>query len=117
MIVGGLAGLLIVAVAIALAAAESRADLRTLTAVGAGARTRTSLAAGRALLLSGLGGILAVPVGLLPAASLLSTLTGRPPLTLPWAAIAVVVLVVPALATAGATLVGRREPAGLTRAA
>jgi putative ABC transport system permease protein len=117
LLVGGLAGLLIVSVAIALAAAESRSDLRTLTAVGAGARTRTSLAAGRALLLSGLGGLLAVPVGLLPAVSLLSTLTGRPPLVLPWGAIAVVVFVVPALATAGATLVSRREPAGLTRAA
>lgn len=117
MVVGGLAGLLIVAVAIALAAAESRADLRTLTAVGAGRRTRRSLAAGRALLLSGLGGVLAVPVGLLPAAALLSTLVGRPPLVLPWTTIAVVAGLVPLLATAGAVLVSLRDPGRLTRAA
>lgn len=116
-VVGGLAGLLIVAVAIALAAAESRPDLRTLTAVGAGRRTRRSLAAGRALLLSGLGGVLAVPVGLLPAASLLSTLAGGPPLVLPVRAILVAAVVVPSLATLGAVLASRREPTGLTRAA
>lgn len=116
-IIGGLAGLLIVSVAIALAAAESRADLRALTAVGSGRRTRRSLAAGRALLLSGLGGLLAIPVGLLPAASLLTTLSGRPPLVLPWVAIGVVALLVPSLATLGAVLASRREPAGLTRAA
>lgn len=116
-IVGGLAGLLLVAIAIALAAAESRGDLRTLAAVGAGRGTRRSLAAGRALLLSGLGGLLAVPVGLVPAAALLTTLTGRPPLVLPWQAIGVVVLLVPLLATAGAVLASTREPAGLTRAA
>lgn len=117
LVAGGLAGLVIVAVAIALAAAESRTDLRTLTAVGAGRRTRISLAAGRALLLSGLGGVLAVPVGLLPTAALLTTVQGRPPLVLPWGAIAVVAVLVPALATLGAVVASRREPAGLARAA
>ncbi len=115
--VGGLAGLAIVAVAIALAATESRPDLRTLSAVGAGRRTRRALAAGRALLLSGLGGLLAVPVGLLPAASLLTTLVGRPPLVVPWRAVLVVAVLVPLLATAAAVVASRREPGGLTRAA
>src|SRR5690606_28143914 len=68
-------------------------------------------------LLSGLGSLLAVPVGLLPAASLLTTLVGRPPLVLPWVTIAVVVLLVPLLATVGAVLVSRREPGRLARAA
>lgn len=116
-IVGGIAGLLIVAVAVALAAAESRSDLRTLIAVGAGRRTRRSLAAGRALLLAGLGGLLAVPVGLLPAAALLSTLEGSPPLVLPWRAIVVVAVLVPLLATLGAIVASRREPSGFARAA
>ncbi|MTV26498.1 ABC transporter permease [Nitriliruptoraceae bacterium ZYF776] len=116
-IVGGLAGLLIVTVAVALAAVESRRDLRTLAAVGAGRRTRRSLAAGRALLLSSLGGLLAVPVGLLPAASLLTTIEGGLPLIVPWPTVLVVAVLVPALVTLGAVAVGGRDADRLARAA
>jgi putative ABC transport system permease protein len=115
-VAGGLAGLAIAGIAIALAAAEARPDLRTLTAVGAGRRTRRGLVAGRALLLSGLGGLLAVPVGLVPAAALLTAVDGIP-LVLPWSTIATVAVVVPALATLGAVVAATREPAGLSRAA
>lgn len=116
-IAGGIGGLAIVAVAIALAAAESRGDLRILAAVGAGARTRRSLAAGRALLLAGLGGLLAVPVGLVPAVALLSVIDGGIPLVLPWTTIVVVAVVVPLLACGGSVLASRRDPGVLSRAA
>lgn len=102
--VGALAGLLIVVVAIALAATEARADGRTLRAVGAGVRTRRSVAAGRALLLSGLGGILAVPVGMVPALAVLSTADLAVPVQVPWAAIAIVAVGVPAVVTLGAVV-------------
>lgn len=104
-LIGALAGLLIVAVAIALAATEARSDLGTLTAVGAGAGTRRSVAAGRALLLSGLGGILAVPVGMVPALAVLSIAAFVVPVVIPWGAIAIVALGVPAVATVGAVIV------------
>lgn len=103
--IGVLAGLLIVVVAIALAATEARADARTLRAVGAGARTRRSVAAGRALLLSGLGGVLAVPVGMVPALAVLSTADLAVPVQIPWVAIAIVAVGVPAVVTLGAVAV------------
>jgi putative ABC transport system permease protein len=105
-VAGGLAGLALVAVAIALAAAESRSDLRTLTAVGAGVATRRSLAGGRAALLAGLGAVLAVPVGLMPAGAILLQVRDVP-LTVPWISVGIVVLLVPALATLGAVLLAR----------
>ncbi len=106
---GAVTGLALVGVAIALASAEARGDLRTLTAVGADRRTRSSLAAGRALLLSGLGGLLAVPVGLVPGAAVLWRMSDVE-LAVPWAAIAIVVVAVPVVATAGAALLSRRDP-------
>ena len=111
-LIGALAGLLIVVVAIALAATEARSDLRTLTAVGAGARTRRSVAAGRALLLSGLGGILAVPVGMVPALAVLSIAQFIVPVVIPWGAIAIVALGVPAVTTIGAVIAAsmNRDP-------
>lgn len=108
-IVGAVAGLALVAVAIALAAAEARPDLVTLRSVGAGRRTRRSLAAGRALLLAGIGGVLAVPAGLVPAWAVLSSLDLSVPLQVPWTTIAIVAAGVPLLATAGATLLGARD--------
>jgi len=117
---GAMFGLVIVGVAIALAAAEARADLRTLTAVGAGRRTRRSLAAGRALLLAGLGGILAVPVGVLPAAALLPVIgldDEGYALVLPWGTLAFVAVGLPLIAAAVALAAGRRDPGTVARAA
>jgi hypothetical protein len=107
--VGAVTGLALVGIAIALAAAEARGDLRTLTAVGADRRTRRSLAAGRALLLSGLGGVLAVPVGLVPGMAVLLRMT-YVDVAVPWLAILVAALAVPVTATLGAALVSRRDP-------
>jgi putative ABC transport system permease protein len=115
-IAGALVGLALVAVALALASAEARSDQRTLAAVGASAATRRSLAAGRAFVLAGLAGVLAVPVGLVPAYAALLAFTGAG-LRVPWATVAIVVLGVPLLATAGAALAARREPALLRTAA
>jgi putative ABC transport system permease protein len=115
-IAGALAGLALVAVALALASAEARRDARTLAAVGAGGVTRRSLAAGRALVLSGLAGVLAVPVGLVPAYAALLAFTGAG-LRVPWATVTIVVLGVPLLATAGAALAARRQPEPLRTAA
>ncbi len=114
---GALVGLVLVAVAVALASAEARADARTLAAVGASRRTRRSLAGGRAALLSGVAGVLAVPVGLIPAAALLTRmrLTGVG-LAVPWVPIAVVAVVVPLVALAGAWAAATREPAPAVRA-
>lgn len=107
--VGAVTGLALVGIAIALAAAEARGDLRTLTAVGADRRTRRSLAAGRALLLSGLGGVLAIPVGLIPGMAVLMRMA-YVDLAVPWVAVMVAALAVPVLATAGAALASRRDP-------
>lgn len=114
--IGTLAGLLIVVVAISLAATEARADGRTLAAVGAGARTRRSVAAGRALLLSGLGGLLAVPVGMVPALAILSTAGLSVPVVIPWVTIAIVAVGVPAVTTLGAVVAASVGGDRLTRA-
>jgi putative ABC transport system permease protein len=115
---GALAGLVLVAIAVALASAEARADARTLVAVGASRRTRRTLAAGRAALLSGVAGLLAVPVGLVPAAALLTRLRySGVALTLPWLPMLVIVVVVPVVAMLGAALAASREPTSAVRAA
>ena len=98
----------VVAIATALAAAESRDDLTTLTAVGASPGTRRRLSGSRAGLLAGLGAVLAVPAGLLPAAVvLLSPRAGDYPFVLPWETLAGIALGVPLVAVAIATLASR----------
>ena len=109
LIVGALTGLALVGIAIALAAAETRSDLRTLQAVGGDRRTRRALAAGRALLLAGLGGILALPVGLVPAIAVILRLDHLH-LTVPWPAIFATTVVVPTMATATAAIAATRDP-------
>lgn len=105
--------LLIVAVGLALIGAETRDDDAVLAAVGASPRTRRSLAAARAGVLTVLGAILAVPAGLVPVWGL-STAAGAGAasgrLTIPWSTVAAVVLLVPAIAAAGAYLCTRPEP-------
>lgn len=92
--------LIVVAVSLALAATEARDDERTLAAVGAEPRVRRSVAAGRAAVLAGLGGLLAVPAGLIPVWGA-TRFTGLP-FVIPLPVLAVVALGVPLLAVAGA---------------
>lgn len=104
-----LTGLLVLAVALSLAAAETRADQRTLVEVGADPRLRRQVAAGRAAVLALLGGVLAVPAGLLPVWGLLRTLPDYD-LVMPWTTIAVAGLLWPALAVVGAYALTRPNP-------
>lgn len=110
--------LLIVAVGLALIGAETRDDDVVLAAVGASPRTRRSLAAARAGTLTLLGAVLAVPAGLVPVWGLSTTAgagAASGQLTIPWSTIAAVVLLVPAVAAAGAYLFARFRPPALTR--
>ena len=98
--------LIVLAIALSLAAAETRDDQRTLLSVGADPSIRRTLAAGRAAILAGLGGLLAVPAGLLPVWGLLATTDGIP-FAPSWSTIAVAVLGLPAVAVTGAWLLTR----------
>jgi putative ABC transport system permease protein len=57
--------LTVTGIAVALGEAESRSDQRTLLAVGADPRVRRRITAARAGIIALLGGVLAVPAGLL----------------------------------------------------
>lgn len=105
----------VVAIATALSAAESRADLVTLTAVGAGPRLRRRFQATQAGVLAALGGVLAVPAGLLPAVTVLFARQTTEHLVLPWAAMAAAAVVIPLLAALAAALSARTPTTGLAR--
>lgn len=111
-IVAVLAGIAVLAVAVALAAAESRGDRATLAAVGASGRALRRLAAGRALLLGGLAGVLAVPVGMVPALVVTVGIAHSLSVHLPWVTMAIVAIGVPlatALVTAVVSRLGRAD--------
>ena len=93
--------LLVIAVALALAAAETRDDQRTLLSVGADPGLRRTLAAGRAAILACLGGLLAVPAGLLPVWGLLA-MTDGVDFTPSWSSIGIAVVGLPVVAIVGA---------------
>jgi predicted lysophospholipase L1 biosynthesis ABC-type transport system permease subunit len=111
-----LATFTVVAVAVVLAVnalgrAEARDDLAVLEALGASPRTRRALAAASAWLLTQLGALLGVAVGLSPLLvqrASRSLPTPYPmamyPMAMPWPALALVVLVIPAVAAAAAAL-------------
>jgi putative ABC transport system permease protein len=103
-------GLVVLAIALTLAAAETRSDQRSLLAVGADPALRRSIAAGRAAVLGGLGGVLAVPAGLLPVFGLLCSASDIE-LVVPWGSLALVGLGTPLLAVAGAWVLTRPSPA------
>lgn len=102
----GVLSLLIVAVGLALIGAETRRDDTTLHLVGAAPGTRRTLTAARAGILTLLGGLLAVPAGLLPIWGLTSTTTGTGAaagtIAVPWGTIGAVVILVPAAVTIAA---------------
>ena len=111
----GVLSLLIVGVGLALVSQEARRDESVLTAVGAAPQTRRSLAAARAGTLTLLGGVLAVPAGLLPiwGLSAASGIGAASELIAPAASIVAVIVVVPALAAAAAWLATRPGPTTL----
>lgn len=105
-------------IATGLAAADGKADLSTLAAIGASPRTRRSLAAFQSAVTAGLGTLLGVAAGLVPAIGMVRALNAAAldgnfprldpyPLVLPWTNLAVTVLVVPVIAAGVAALLTR----------
>ena len=94
----------------ALGRAEARDDLAVLEALGASPGARRAMAAASAWLLTELGALLGVAVGLSP---LLVQRASRSlwtfyPMVVPWTTLALVVLLVPAVAAAAAALAAGR---------
>jgi putative ABC transport system permease protein len=106
-----------VAAACALALTEARQDLTTLGQLGATPAMTQRLVVAEAWLLATLGALLAVAIGLGPAAvqtlaswqvrPRLAVPVGPTPFAVPWTLLAVVSVGIPALAAAAASLLGR----------
>jgi putative ABC transport system permease protein len=98
--------LLVVAIGLGLSAAENRDERDILLAIGARPRTIRRTSAQKAGYLTLVGGILAVPTGLLPIAVVQRSLgtvdTPAPPFAPDWTIVGIVVVAVP-LAAAGVT--------------
>jgi putative ABC transport system permease protein len=100
--------LTVTAVAVALGEAESRPEQRTLLAIGADPALRRRITAARAGVIALVGGLLAVPAGLLPVWGLLASRGS--PLVVPVPEVAGAVLLLPVLAILGAWLLSRPIP-------
>ena len=105
--------LTVVAAIVGLAQAEASPERRVLVAVGASPSVLRRTAAASAGLLALLGGLLAVPAGLLPLAAIYAASPAATPLVVPWAGLVVATVLVPLLAAAGGatltkTTLGRR---------
>jgi putative ABC transport system permease protein len=97
--------LTVTGIAVALGEAESRPEQRTLLAIGADRRLRRKITAARAGVIALLGGILAVPAGLLPVWGLL--VTRKAPLVVPVPEVIAAVALLPVLAIAVTWLFSR----------
>ena len=96
---GGLVlALLITTIALAMATVDNRADDATLAALGAGPELSRKVRAWEGALLSGMGVVLAVPMGMLPVLAIQSTRNYDYPIVFPWITVGILVLGVPALA-------------------
>jgi putative ABC transport system permease protein len=100
--------LTVTGIAVALGEAESRPDQKTLLAIGADPRVRRRITAARAGVIALLGGVLAVPAGLLPVWGLLASRGA--PLVVPLPEVIGAVAVLPVLAIGAAWLLGRPIP-------
>lgn len=109
-IIGGslLFALTVTGIAVALGEAETRPEQQTLLAVGADPRLRRRITAARAGIIALLGGVLAVPAGLLPVWGLL--ITRHSPLVVPGLEVVAVVALLPILAIAATYLLARPIP-------
>jgi putative ABC transport system permease protein len=106
--------LFVAAANLALAAAETRDERDTLSVLGAAPETIRRTSGHKALLLSLLGGLLGIPVGLLPVYVFTQIDTGDLPFAIPWGVAAAAVVVIPlaaALSTNIASAIAlRRRP-------
>jgi hypothetical protein len=89
---------LVVGASLALAAAESRDERDALTLAGAPPRTLARVAGAKAWLLSGLGGLLALPIGFLPVAVYAAVDRDDFPLLVPWPTVGALIAAVPVVA-------------------
>jgi putative ABC transport system permease protein len=118
------------AIATGLALADGRADQETLVAVGGSPWTRRWLAGSTALVVTGLGVLIGVPIGFLIAAGLIrvsnlaqidpgmaqATINGvSRAFTVPWLDLGVLVFAVPLLTALGAMLLSRSRAHGSGR--
>jgi putative ABC transport system permease protein len=108
-IAGTILALAIVAIVVALIGAESRKDRAILAAVGAAPRTRRALAGASAWVVAAVAGAIAVPAGFAPVVVYRMAQARDYPIVVPWAAIAVAIVLVPVIAGAAAAA-GSREP-------
>lgn len=97
-------GMFVVAVSLALAAAETRDERDVLAVVGAPPSTMRRASGGKALLLTFLGAVLAVPVGFLPVAVFTAADPTDLPLVFPWRTVVLLVVGVPLVAALVTTL-------------
>jgi putative ABC transport system permease protein len=98
--------LFVVAVSLALAAAETRDERDVLTVVGASPRTMWGTSGRKAVLLTSLGGLLAIPVGFLPVVVLNLARNPTPPTVFPWRVTLLLLLAVPVIAGLATTAAG-----------
>jgi putative ABC transport system permease protein len=112
------------AIATGLALADGRADQQTLTAVGGSPWTRRWLAGSTALVITGLGIVIGVPIGLLITDGLVEVSDlgkmgpdlGTPKLfAVPWLDLGVLVIAVPLLTAFGAMALARSKSAAVRR--
>ncbi len=94
--------LLTALIGLTLTAAETRDEQATLVAVGAGPRHRRRQNSWQAVLVAGLGALLAIPGGLVPAAIVLNA--GGRVVSPPWLTLLALLIGLPLLAAAGAAL-------------
>lgn len=114
--IGAIVALGVLALAVGLIRAEASAQTRTLAAIGAPARTRRAIAAATAGFLALAGAALAVPGGYLALLVTMSTPDTNYPFVLPWPALGIITLLVPAAASVGAWLLSGRQPSTLAKA-
>lgn len=88
---------LVVGTSLALAAAESREERDVLTVAGAGPGVLARGAGARAWLLAAIGAVMAVPVGMLPVAVYAAADDGQAAFVVPWRAIGLLVVALPAV--------------------
>jgi putative ABC transport system permease protein len=101
LIVGGAAlflALLVTALALGLAAVDNRGDDATLVALGAAPSVRRKVRAWEGTLLSGMGVLLAIPIGFLPSLVVGRARYAQNPIVFPWITVGILLIIVPALA-------------------
>jgi putative ABC transport system permease protein len=99
--------LAVVAAMVGLTQAEASSERRALFAIGASPSDLRRTTAASAGLLAMIGGVLAVPAGLLPLAAIYAASPAAAPLVVPWTGLAVAAVAVPAVAAAGGAALTR----------